>query len=94
MKHASMKKLLALLLALTLCFSLLPVAAFAEEADEEITVEETQDPPGTPEEDEGDGEDEVCEHVPAEAVSENEVKPTCTEPGSHDAVVYCALCGA
>ncbi len=31
-------------------------------------------------------------HTPAEAVKENEVKPTCTEPGSYDMVVYCSVC--
>ncbi|MBQ6430709.1 MAG: S-layer homology domain-containing protein [Oscillospiraceae bacterium] len=32
-------------------------------------------------------------HTPAEPVRENEVAPTCTEPGGYDAVVYCAVCG-
>ena len=32
-------------------------------------------------------------HNPAEAVVENDVKPTCTEAGSYDSVVYCATCG-
>ena len=35
----------------------------------------------------------ACEHTPGEAVSESETEPTCTEPGSHDEVVYCSLCG-
>ena len=87
MTHKNLKKLLALLLALTMCFSLLPVSAFAGEPEGEITVEDSQDPPAP-------DEDEVCEHEPAEAVTENEVAPTCTAPGSHDEVVYCALCEA
>ena len=33
-------------------------------------------------------------HTPGEAVHENEVPATCTEPGSYDAVVYCTVCGA
>ncbi|MBP3329244.1 MAG: hypothetical protein J6L89_00260, partial [Clostridia bacterium] len=33
-------------------------------------------------------------HTPAEAVKENEVKPTCTEKGSYDNVVYCTVCDA
>ena len=36
----------------------------------------------------------AAEHVPGEAVTENEVKPTCTEDGSHDEVVYCTACNA
>ena len=32
-------------------------------------------------------------HTKDEAVSENEVEPTCTEKGSYDSVVYCADCG-
>jgi hypothetical protein len=36
----------------------------------------------------------VCAtHEPAAAVEENRVEPTCTEPGSYDSVIYCALCG-
>ena len=87
------KRILALLLILTMCFSLLPVSAFAGEPEDEITVEDSQDPPA-PEEGEEDGANESCEHEAAEAVTENEVKPTCTAPGSHDEVVYCALCEA
>ena len=34
-----------------------------------------------------------CEHVPGEAVRENEVDATCTTAGSYDSVVYCAECG-
>ena len=33
-------------------------------------------------------------HTPAQAVRENELSPTCTEPGSYEQVVYCATCGA
>ena len=33
-------------------------------------------------------------HTPGEAVRENEVPATCTEPGSYDAVVYCTVCDA
>ena len=33
-------------------------------------------------------------HSPGEAVRENEVPATCTEPGSYDAVIYCTVCGA
>ena len=65
-------RLLALLLALLLLFSLLPVYAAADPDDPE---------------------DEVCGHTPGEPVTENEVEPSCTEPGSHDEVVYCSLCG-
>ena len=36
---------------------------------------------------------EMDAHVSADAVRENEVLPTCTETGSHDEVVYCAVCG-
>jgi len=32
-------------------------------------------------------------HTLAEAVVENEVPATCTEPGSYDEVVYCEVCG-
>ena len=70
------KRLLALLLALLLLFSLLPVYAAAG----------TEGAPDDPE-------DEVCEHIPGEPVNENEAEPSCTEPGSHDEVVYCSLCG-
>ncbi len=38
------------------------------------------------------GEDEP-EHVPAEAVRENEVKATCTQKGTYDEVIYCQDCG-
>ncbi|MCD8342625.1 MAG: CAP domain-containing protein, partial [Clostridiales bacterium] len=31
-------------------------------------------------------------HTAAEAVVENEVAATCTEPGSYDSVVYCSVC--
>ena len=33
-------------------------------------------------------------HSPADPVRENEVPPTCTQPGSYDLVVYCTACGA
>lgn len=33
-------------------------------------------------------------HTPGETVIENEVNPTCTEDGSFDEVVYCAVCDA
>ena len=33
-----------------------------------------------------------CEHVEGEAVSENEIAPTCTADGSYEKVVYCTLC--
>ena len=33
------------------------------------------------------------EHTPAEAVEENVVAPTCTEPGHGESVVYCSVCG-
>ncbi len=32
-------------------------------------------------------------HVPADAVEENLVKPSCEEGGSRDMVVYCSVCG-
>ena len=32
-------------------------------------------------------------HTDAEAVTENNVDPTCTADGSYDAVVYCSVCG-
>ena len=32
-------------------------------------------------------------HTPGETVIENEVAPTCTEPGSYDEVVRCTVCG-
>ncbi len=54
---------------------------FTDEAGEnEITQAETVIPP--------------TGHSPGEAVHENEVPATCTEPGSYDAVVYCTVCGA
>ena len=54
---------------------------FTDEAGEnEITQAETVIPP--------------TGHTPGEAVHENEVPATCTEPGSYDAVVYCTVCGA
>ena len=31
-------------------------------------------------------------HTPADAVTENEVKATCTKDGSYDTVVYCSVC--
>ena len=65
------KRLLALLLALLLLFSLLPVYAAADPDDTDIVEAGGTDDP----------EDEVCEHVPGDAVTENEVKPSCTEPG-------------
>ena len=33
-------------------------------------------------------------HSPADPVRENEVPPTCTQPGSYDLVVYCTACHA
>ncbi len=33
-------------------------------------------------------------HTAAEAVEENRVEPTCTEPGHYDSVVYCSVCNA
>ena len=39
------------------------------------------------------GDEPVHEHTPGEAVKENEVAPTCTQPGSYDLVVYCTECG-
>ena len=54
---------------------------FTDEAGEnEITQAETVIPP--------------TGHTPGEAVRENEVPATCTEPGSYDTVVYCTVCGA
>ena len=97
MKQIGLKRLLALFMVLALCFSLLPVSALAEGEDGDVGfAEEFEEPVSeTPEEGEDLLSDEIpCEHEPAEAVSENEIAPGCTEPGSHDAVVYCALCGA
>ena len=34
----------------------------------------------------------TCEHVPAEAVTEDEVPATCTTAGSYSLVVYCTVC--
>lgn len=34
----------------------------------------------------------AVEHTPGETVTENVVKPSCTEAGSHDDVVYCTAC--
>ena len=47
----NVKRILSLILVLTMCFSLLPFSAFAEEAgaEDEITVEEPQDLSETPE---------------------------------------------
>ena len=39
------------------------------------------------------GTQEDGEHSPGEKKTENEKKPTCTEDGSHDEVVYCKDCG-
>ena len=96
MTYTITKKLLALLLVLTMCFSLLPLPAFAEgPEDEEEQIEELQEFEDVEPPEEGDdgGDGEACEHEPAEAVRENELAPSCTEPGSHDEVVYCSLCG-
>ena len=38
-------------------------------------------------------EETAHEHTPGEAVVENDVPATCTEPGSYDLVVYCTECG-
>ena len=35
----------------------------------------------------------VCAHTPGEAVAERNVAPDCTNTGSYEAAVYCALCG-
>lgn len=38
----------------------------------------------------------LTDHVPAEAVEENRVEPTCTKDGSYDSVIYCKfydICG-
>ena len=72
------KRLLALLLAMLLLFSLLPAYAAAEPDTSEAGDDENAPP--------------VCEHTPGEPVIENVVTPGCTEPGSHDEVVYCSLC--
>ncbi len=37
--------------------------------------------------------EKLTTHTPAEAVKENEVLSTYTEPGSYDEVVYCSVCG-
>ncbi|MBQ6165644.1 MAG: fibronectin type III domain-containing protein, partial [Clostridia bacterium] len=34
------------------------------------------------------------EHVAGEVVYENELSGSCSQPGSHDAVTYCTVCGA
>lgn len=36
---------------------------------------------------------EALEHIPLDAVKENEVDPECEKEGSYDLVVYCDLCG-
>ena len=36
---------------------------------------------------------EAHEHIPAEAVRENEIASTCETEGSYDEVVYCSVCG-
>ena len=33
-------------------------------------------------------------HIPCEAVTENNIEPTCEEDGSYDTVTYCTVCGA
>lgn len=35
----------------------------------------------------------ACDHIPNEAVRENEVEAACTTDGSYDEVVYCSVCG-
>ena len=35
----------------------------------------------------------LTEHIPGEAVVENEIAPTCTEDGGYDLATYCAVCG-
>ena len=95
----NLKCFLALFLVLTLCLSLFPISAFAEEGEEEMpAVEEIADSPAeelpaqdseepeTPEQ----GEEETpapCEHVYVPAVTE----PTCTEGGY--TTYTCSLCG-
>ena len=69
------KRILSLFLVLTMCLSLLPLSALAEDgAEDEPVIEEVEDLP-VPEE---GGGDEPCGHEPAEAVTENTVAPTCT----------------
>lgn len=41
-----------------------------------------------------DNETPALGHTPLEAVEENRIEPTCTETGSYDSVIYCAVCGA
>ncbi len=69
MKQIGLKRLLALFMALVMCFSLLPASAFADSGEEgDFGVEDGFDP--APEE--GGWDAEPCEHEPLEAVTENE----------------------
>ena len=46
-----------------------------------------------PIDDEGEEPIQICEHIPAEAVTENMIGATEQSEGSYDSVVYCTLCG-
>ena len=70
-------KLLAFLLTLAVTMGLFTVNAFAV----------------IPIDDEGEEPIQVCEHVPAAAVTENLIEATEQSEGSYDSVVYCSLCG-
>ena len=74
MSTASMKRLLALFLALVMCFSMLPVSAFAEGdgEDDGFVIEEPEDYTPEPEPD--------PETVKEESAHEHEYVPVVTEP--------------
>ena len=92
----SLKRILALFLVLTLCFSLLPLSVLAEESDAEEVVQETEETV-LPDDESGYEEGELpeesgevdppCRHDYVAVVTE----PTCIEGGY--TTYTCTLCG-
>ena len=66
---------------------------------DKVLVAQEVDPAKGHSDENGDYECDVChidlctDHIPAEAVKENEVAPSCTVAGSYESVVKCSRCG-
>ena len=89
----SFKRILALFLVLTMCFSLLPLSVFAEELKDELPEESVlnedllEEVPQEPAVEDEEGASAVCEHNYIAVVTE----PTDTEGGY--TTFICSLCG-
>ena len=97
------KRMLSFLLALMMTLTLAAPAYAGDVCAHEYTVTERTEPGCAEQGSEvytcalcGDSYTVTLEagHTPNEPVTENAAAPTCTAAGNHDAVVYCAVCGA